>query len=1186
MYLKSLELYGFKSFTDKTRLEFGPGISVIVGPNGSGKSNVADAIRWVLGEQSAKSLRGTKMEDIIFAGTKNRKPLGMAEVSMVLDNTDGSLPLEFSEVTVTRRTYRSGEGEFLINHSPCRLKDIHNMFVDTGVGADGFTIVGQGRVEEILNCRPEERRGLIEETAGIVKYRNRKKEAVRKLEETEKSLERIRDIILELSSQVEPLREQAEKARSYQQLRSEADELEISLAVHNMEEIKLRLEEALRQTEEKSLELIRVQARQGKLESQVENLKLDVNRLDEEISLKQQEFFQISGSVEQKEAEIKLTGAKKEAAAIQVSRLMGELKELVEKKTGLEAALAGEKEKQNQLVREVQSEKEVLAAREDIRKETTENLEEMEKRLESLKTGAFDLVQAMADLRNEINSQSRQIYSLDQISGKLSHQEQDFSQYLVSLAEKEQCLSERIKQVLGELREVQEALRILDETLGRLKVSEKGLQAEEARRREISGSLRSRLELLLEMEKDYDGYYPGVKAVLLGKRKNQPACLDVVGVLAELIQVPDRYRVAVETALGGALQNLVTLTDNGAKEAIEFLKKNRGGRATFLPLNIMKPSQGRDLSAKLKDISGAAGLAADLVTCSEQVRPAVDFLLKRVVVVDNMDTALHVARRLGFQAKIVTLEGDIINPGGVLTGGSRQKKTTSLLARAGEISSLKKQLAEQENQHQEISVRLQEVDRELEKVKGKKEDRLDRLRELEILSAGAQKELVQLEEAKETARKNIALVQAELVENQKARDAAEKQQMILTGELADMENRKENLAKELAALEEEIKEVKENLSGCGDGLTEIKVRLARLVQEETSVRHNVNRLEEERNRILLAVENKEQEKESYQKDQKQKEEEIIGLKEEVLLLVQSRKETEDSLNRKKHDRSAGAQELADKEREAGATAKLLVTVQQESHQAELKKDRLEMEWNKYLEKLQEKFRLDFIEAQQRKKEITSKRATAQRISEIEKEIDRLGPVNLTAIEEYIRVKERYEFLESQRVDLEEARQSLFGVIEEMDRIMIRRFRETFQEVNKQFNGTFAHLFGGGVAELILTDQENILETGIEIIVQPPGKKLQHHNLLSGGEKSLTGIALMFAILKVRPSPFCVVDEIEAALDEVNVDRFASYMKEFAAKTQFIVVSHRQGTMEVADVLYGITMEENGISKTVSVKLAG
>lgn len=1184
MYLKSIELHGFKSFVDKTKLEFEPGVSVIVGPNGSGKSNITDAIRWVLGEQSAKTLRGSKMEDVIFAGTKKRKPLGMAEVSLTLDNSTGFLPLEFNEVTVTRRTYRSGEGEYLINNATCRLKDVQNLFVDTGIGNDGFSIIGQGRVDEILTAKPEERRSIIEETAGIVKYRNRKKEAVRKLQDTEQSLERIQDIIFELSTQLEPLKEQAEKAGIYQGLKAESDQLEINLTVHTMEEIGEKLNEARHLVDEKRLDLLNLESISAKYEAHIEELRLNIEIWDEEISQLQQEVFRVFSLVEQTETEGKLVSARGDAIKQEMIKLNDEINDLEGKVASLVQNIEDEEQHLCSLEELAKEHKNALTLREDAQKEKADSILTLERKIESLKNDAFDLIQNTAELRNKISGCEQQIQTLDNLWNKLINQEKEFIQFLDNNRQKQLDLEQKEKNIQEETKNLSASISQISDQVTGLQSKEKKLRDLESQKREHRQTLKARLNLLSEMQQDYEGYYPGVKAVLLADRKNHPS-VHVVGVMAELIQVPDYVRVAIETALGGGLQDIVTETDIDAKKAIDYLKSVRGGRATFLPLNTINKPDNKDMAMKIQGLNGVLGFASELISCQPKVRPAVDFLLKRIVVAKDMNAALEAAKALKYQVRVVTLEGDLVNPGGSLTGGSQQKKASNLLSRMKEIEELGQKIKEISDGLRETEGLLNNCRQEISEKQNRYSLEQNRLKELEMLLSQNRRDKMQLSEAHETAAKNLTTVQMEIADNRRQKDSLLRGQAELTEKLRQREQENEDLSALMVSSQEQLRTQRENLNEKKDNLTETKIQLASLTQEEAALRKNVQRLKEEKQAQLFLSGKKREEQSNLQDELDQKEKDIINIKNSILQLNREKEDKEAVLNQKKHHRSAESQHLSEIEKEEKETSRKISKMSQELHQWELKKNRMEMEWEKQRERLEDKFHLSFEQALLRKEELPSKKNAAARINEIDRQITLLGPINLSSIEEYQRVNERYGFLTKQQQDLLEARSSLYKVISEMDQIMIERFQETFNNVSMHFNDTFNKLFGGGSAELRLTTPESILDTGVDIIVQPPGKKLQHLNLLSGGEKAMTGIALLFAIINVKPSPFCVLDEIEAALDEANVDRFAAYMHELSAMTQFIAVSHRQGTMEAADVLYGITMEESGVSKILSVKLA-
>lgn len=1185
MHLKSLELHGFKSFADKTNIQFGSGISVVVGPNGSGKSNVADAIRWVLGEQSVKMLRGSKMEDIIFAGTKKRRPLGMAEVSLTLDNNDGHLPVDYTEVTITRRSYRSGESEYLINNSICRLRDIYDLFVDTGIGKEAFSIIGQGRIDEILNSKPEERRSIIEEAAGIIKYRKRKKEANNKLQETEQSLQRINDIITEVSSQIKPLENQAEQARLYKKLKAELDELEINLAVHNLDEIKTKIDELAENLKSKNMEKIELETEYAQLDSLVEELKFNINGRDEEISKKQAEVYNISSEADRQEADIQLAEARMEAVSSQIRRLEDELKELDENLSDMSNDVSKEQQKRLELNEEINALKEKMTTHEGIHEEKNKEIVSLEKKIEKLKSDAFDIANNMANSRNEIKHNEQYLQNINRKIEKLEIQEGELKQFLTELNQKNDNVEKNILEYNVKRDGLEEENLSLDSQIEHISQVQKKLVTEEVSLRDDIQAKKSRYRVLKEMQQDYEGYYPGVKAVLVAKRKQNPACRDVVGVIAELVTVSEEYRVAVETALGGALQDIVTQTDRGAKEAIEFLKRTKAGRATFLPLNAINTFEIRNAFSKIVGVDGVIGQAAQVVSCESLVRPAVDFLLKKVIIVKDIETAINVARTLNYKYKIVTLEGDVVNPGGALTGGSQQKKANNLLSRIGEMDSLKKQLMELEEIQQELKKQIEDNQNDLAQLDTKKNKNLKELREFELVLVNFKRDWAQQKEAQENTENTLYTIEIEMMENVREKDVIEKKKNDLIIFLEKLEKEKNEHASEFSSLEQQLTNSKETQKQWYEHLTDIKVKLAEVTQEESSLLKTLQRLENEKRVLVSTIEEKNTQQGVLVRELANKEKQVEEAKKSLSALWKRNNEIEVDLNKKKNIRAEEQENYLSKEKELKTADKKFTILNQEVHQLEIKKARLDMEWQNYISRLEESFNLSYEQAFGFRKEIISKKDSTQRIKQLKIEIEDMGSVNLGAIDEFARMSERYQFLSSQQNDLLEARNAIYKVISEMDRIMIERFEETFNEVSKHFSITFTQLFGGGIAELRLTDPENLLETGIDLAVQPPGKKLQHLSLLSGGEKALTAISLLFAIINVRPTPFCVLDEIEAALDEANVERVGEYMAKFSAKTQFIAISHRHGTMEAADVLYGVTMEEDGVSKLISVKLS-
>lgn len=1182
MYLKRLEIHGFKSFADKVVLDFRQGLSVVVGPNGSGKSNISDAIRWVIGEQSAKSLRGTKMEDVIFAGSAKRRPVGMAEVSLTLDNSSGIFPLDYNEVTVTRRVYRSGESEYLINKSACRLKDVHELFMDTGIGRDGFSIIGQGRVEEILSAKPEERRGLIEEVAGITKYRNRKREATRKLEETEQNLVRLADIISELEGQLEPLQQQSAVATQYLQFKTELDELELDLAVHDIDEINAKLVECREQIAALQDGVVKAETGVKVWEAENAESKLALQSLDERIYQAQSDYHSLTSRMQELDAEQKLCLERSGSVQEQQDRLKKEASEAELKQTALEAELKAEEAKQVIL--------------QHTRLELVKNLREQEKRLEDylrqlgssedqiekIKNEAFEVLSRTAKYNNELTAVSQQIQGRQHRQRAVENQAEIKLVELSNIKEKQAEGAKELDIVRNGVNALAFELNQAKEVQAKREEARKELRAEGVKLTERTQHVKSRLKVLQDMQRDFEGYNRGVKEVLSAAAKGRLS--GICGVVAELIRVPAQLETAIEVALGGGLQNLVAENEADAKAAINFLKHNRFGRATFLPLDALQPGN-RNFESKVLKAPGVLGVAADLVNCESKYRSVSEYLLGRILVVENLDQATQVARLGGYRLRIVTLEGEQLNPGGSMTGGSLQQRSTNLLSRNREIEQLAEESAGLQGKLRELQADENKLDLSIQESVQLQNAAQTRLKDMELNLAAL--DTRQLGLSQDEARVNGELAQLDLEQEQIAGELAVLQtsQVKLTQERDQTQEYYDQLSAQMA-------KAQDNLRGQGSAreqlqavITELKVKIAALEQQEKGLQSVLEGLYRQR----ADLQSLETERGQQLRDLRQRQQsiswEIKKIKEQLAELLRREKEEKDCLERFRQERQVKFNTLEVKEEEVKDLRKKLQTQQEQLHAAQVKEARLEADISNAYTRLQENLALALEEARPRSKRVENRRDVASRINRLKLQINELGAVNLGAIEEFERIKERFSFLSEQQSDLLQAKESLFNVIGEMDRIMVERFDSSFNLIKDKFTQVFIELFGGGRAELQLTQPDNLLETGIEIIVQPPGKKLQHLSLLSGGEKALTAIALLFAMLKVKPSPFCVLDEIEAALDEANVNRFASYLQDLTSVNQFIVISHRKGTMEAADVLYGVTMEDNGVSKLYSVKMA-
>ncbi|NMO96479.1 chromosome segregation protein SMC [Paenibacillus lemnae] len=1181
MFLKRIELAGFKSFADKTEMDFVRGITAVVGPNGSGKSNISDGIRWVLGEQSAKSLRGGKMEDIIFAGSDARKAVNFGEVSLTLDNEDHVLPLDFNEVTVTRRVHRSGDSEYFINRQSCRLRDITELFMDTGIGKEAYSIIGQGRIEEILSTRSEDRRGIFEEASGIVKYKSRKKESVRKLDETEQNLLRIHDLVSELEDQIGPLKEQSEKALKYKELKEQLKSKEISLYVYQIEQIHTAWSEAsekLEKLKEEQLSLSTVvSAHDAKLESD----RLALKQLEEEVEHIQTQLLQFIESFEKNEGFGELLKERR--------RNLERSKEQLE--SSVDNGDSRLNERQDELVRMEDKLKllhqELAQLRDQLSAEEAKligvNGGISQQQEESLKGNLLELMNKMAQARNEIRYADQQQEALDrrmsraqEESGKWDTQKEELLRRKEDIERKVERCAKEIAELRGgyisESEKYQSLQKLLDESQGAHRKWEQKREAQIARR-----------DTMKEMQDDFDGFMLGVKEVLKASRRS--TLQGVHGAVAELITVPEKLEVAMETALGAAQQHIVMENETVSRQAISFLKQRQLGRATFLPLDVIRP---RQVSASDRSLAegeaGFVGFGSELVKYDERYSSIVGSLLGNVVISETLEQANKIAARFHYRFRVVTLEGDVVNAGGSMTGGSHHKKSNNLLGRKRQLDQLDQEIDETEKQ-------ITKLRQGIEKVRGQMTDCQNKLDQLRKDGDDRRMEEQQASSDRKQLMHELrhVLEQAELAGQEKSGQEQEAKEIADGREravklLSELENEEKATHQAIQAAEFARKaneSAKEELQG---NLTSMKVREGKLDQEIFSLEEQFKRLdsdvsnhekEHRRNRDMLK---------SVLAELEQNAIETVKQTEDLNHFRLKKEEAARQLEFKRASRAQLSQKLELAENETRVQRNQLKIVEDGMRQTEIGVNRLDVELENILKKLSEDYELSYELAKQRYAVPEDIPSAQNEVRDLKRSITALGDVNLGAIEEYQRVNERYTFLSEQKEDLVAAKTTLYQVIKEMDDEMSKRFKTTFDAIRKEFVTVFSKLFGGGRADLILIDPDRLLDTGIDIVAQPPGKKLQNLQLLSGGERALTAMALLFSILQVKPVPFCVLDEVEAALDEANVVRFAQYLREFSEQTQFIVVTHRKGTMEEADVLYGVTMEEGGVSKLVSVKL--
>ncbi|GAW28401.1 chromosome segregation protein SMC [Carboxydocella sp. ULO1] len=1185
LLLKRLEIQGFKSFADRVELAFNSGLTVIVGPNGSGKSNIADAIRWVLGEQSVKNLRGSRLEDVIFSGSVKRKPVGMAEVSLTLDNSNGRFPLEFNEITVTRRVYRNGESEFLINKTPCRLKDIHELFLDTGLGRDAYSIIGQGRVEEILNARPEDRRSIIEEAAGIVRYRMRKLEAEKKLQETEADLVRVEDIISELEGQLEPLARQAEVAEKYLAYQREEQELEIGCLVRQGQQVREKLAELQCQVQELETAREEAAAALARVEASRQKFQRELEPLEAELQAIQDKYTNLLSEGEHTQGQLQVLSTQKQGRQEQATLLRRQLEEIETELADSGETAAADALLVQQLEGKRQQLQSELAA-------VNERAESLQKELDTIRQALVSQKDSSAQALNELTRlEQQQTAGAIRLAGlreKIEHlrnQIQEIDRAITTWQAREKQ-SQKWQQELEQGRQEHESRQV------GLAQSRKEMEAELAQLEEIFNQkqqqwqlLASKARVLADMQQDYEGYQRAVRELLLRRQRGEPACQEICGVVAELLQVPQEYEIAVEVALGGALQYLVTETDQGAKQAIEYLKGHNLGRATFLPLNTVTASPLREEEkATLLKRPGVIGVAADLVSYAEKYRPVINNLLGRIIVCQDLDAALGLARATGFRYRIVTLAGDMLNPGGSLTGGSYQRRNANLLGRARELEEINQAAKQVNGEREELRKQIEKIRSSLRENQKQKEELETRTAELRLKLVEAQRDwqearsrCQELEEQREQLLQNLESCQREYTQ-------VERELESLARKAAELETVRQETGNAIQAENNRLAEQEKALQNLIAHQTELKVELAQVEQQLTGLKTIDVRQRLERRRRLQQLEQIQRDLAVLEQEGEALEQRKNELAERWAKLQQETERVREKLQELRQKR----QTLQIEERKLlglwQSSQERLQELERTAHQLELKRTRQEAEWENITQRLWDDFGMVFNQEQVIAYQGLDLKQAMRRIKELKALMAELGQVNIGAIEEYQRIQERYTFLQNQAQDLKEAKAALYDVIAEMEAIMAQRFAETFAQVAEHFSRVFTELFGGGQARLQLTDPENLLTTGVDIIAQPPGKKTQQLSLLSGGEKALTAISLLFAILEVRPSPFVVLDEIEAALDEANVARFAEYVKNFSDRVQFLAVSHRKGTMEAADILYGVTMDDSGSSKVLALEM--
>lgn len=1179
MLLKRLELQGFKSFADKTVLDFVDGSTAVVGPNGSGKSNISDAIRWVIGEMSAKSLRGANMQDVIFAGTETRKPVNFAEVSLVIDNSTHLFDIDFDEVIVTRRLFRSGESVYQINRANCRLKDIHELFMDTGLGRDGYSIIGQGSVSQILSTKAEDRRSLFEEAAGVSKYKYRKEEAERKLRGVEENLVRISDITSELEAQRAPLKRQSEKARRYLGLYEEYKGLDVNLSIITIDKNKSDAEKTDKLYKSAEEELADLRATESETEQKITSLYDESKQKDEEIAENNRLLQEAQSQSMSADNEISIAENNIRNNHTMISRIDGEIQSIKEKNTERENNIAVFKA---QIEEKKKTAEDILKEFDSVKEEQDTISVKKDRLSEEIETLKGDIIEKL----NEVSAKKAQMSGVEALRTSFIERREVVETEIKSF-------KEGVTSTLSEIEDCKAQIAKKSEKLDKMKTAverhNENLAELDRQYKEITGVLNtlnveynsktSKKKILEGMENDYAGYAKSVKLILKAEELKR---LSVYGTVSGLIDVDKKYVTAIEIALGGALQNIIVESEEDAKQAIAFLRRNNAGRATFLPVTSVR---GRELDNinEVKKCEGFIGIASDLVRYDKKYTGIIKSLLGRVAVVDNVDNAIALSRKFGYKFRTVTLEGDILNTGGSMSGGSVNKQS-GFLSRAAEIKTLASQINELSAKIRENNDKKQTAENDIRMINNQMSSYVPLVREYEdeiLRLENTQKHLEQSVQSDSDTEKNhkteleqiekqlsessdeiaVLLQGIRTAENEasKMQEKAEEMTEELNKAAAQREEKTQHIMNktlEIAAIEKDIKVIEQSIRNSEDEInlsrTEIDNRIAdkeRICIENDGLYKLINdkkHFSDEASRNIEALHGK-----------------IAEIEEQKSKLVETLKGIQSS-----------NKDLTDK----------LLNLQQELTRLENRREKLENDTENILNRLWDSYEITYASASELKLDIENEKEAFSRLSELKSEIKALGSVNVDSIEEYVAVEERFKFLSEQKNDLDKSKKDLEEIIVTMEGHMKELFDLRFREINESFGLVFKELFGGGTGKLSLSDPQDLLESGIEIEVQLPGKGLQNINLYSGGEKSFIAIALLFAILRVKPAPFCILDEIDAALDDVNVSRFATYLKNYIEQTQFIVITHRRGTMEAANILYGVTMQEKGVSKLLSLNI--
>lgn len=1174
MYFKKIEMHGFKSFAEPVNIDFSSGLTCIVGPNGSGKSNISDAIRWVLGEQSPKMLRGGKMEEVIFAGTSSRKSRGMAEVTLVIDNDEGILPIDYKEVALTRRMFRSGESEYHINGNQCRLRDIRELIMDTGIGVDGYSIIGQGKISEIISNKTESRREIFEEAAGIVMYRTKKAESERKLEAANANMERVQDIIGEIEGRIDGLREDSIKAKEYLKLRDRFKELEINITLKNIDKIKESSESLKEDLKQLNEDLTRTREQREHAEQSVTSEQERKETLESIADETRQQLMDAIDALNNLVNREQIDQERLTAIAQNRQRLTAELTELQDK-------LSREEDNQNALLDSSKEIEERFARAKSVLDEKVEHYDSASHKLANLmeqadrhKDEIFERSSDRTSAEAEISSLQRMAQTLqkrqetllgDKNSGEDSNKE--------TLDDLNRMRHER-ERIADSLEHARKQKQIQKEEYELIREDEKKLSKTFEELRISISQLSARKKTIEEMENNYEGYNYAVRYIM------RSALSGIHGVVADLITVPEGYETAIETALGASLQNIVCEDDASAKAAIRELKSNKAGRLTFLPISTVKGRTSYD--ERLRSEDGFCGFGPECLTFEAKYQGIVSYLLGRVVIVDDMDHAIRMSKK-GGGLRFVTLDGEVINAAGAITGGKYKNKTANILDRKAEIQTLQKDIDSRLRQKDEIAARLQELRASIagygtgmeeleEEIHSTERILLEKEHELKLTEAALQ----ELRTSSQRLDKELSNIEVEKKNSADMVEALKKRIAEDTAAIAEAEQAAE-------ACMQDYKSHKEKFDEISEDITKARIELSACEQEKSHMDSMKQRIQDSLTEIRGDIDRRQQQKADIEREQETITAQSGVSEEQIQTKTKEKESLESKLEQIDEEKAEISRTLTSFTAERDRLAETIEKLQNQKYELDIKDARNETQLDNYKNKLWDDFEISYIQAMEFRAEDFVMSAATKESRQIKNRMRELGEVNVGAIEEYETVRERYEFLTGQRADIQEAADDLHKIIDDMDKTIRIKFKESFDQIVINFEEKFRELFGGGHAELRLSDEDEPLTSNIDIVAQPPGKKLQNINLLSGGEKTLTAIALMFAVLEAKPTPFCILDEVEAALDDANIDRFISCLRKLSG-IQFTLVTHQKATMEHADVIYGVTMPEKGVSKVLSLDM--